>query len=134
MAHILVVDDDGGVCSLLEEALGLGGAHRVTCAGRGLEALWAVENDPPDLAIVDAVLPDVPGLRVARRAMERGVPVLLISGHPATCAQLERLGCPCLTKPFRVRDLLARVAALLVDARWHSAHVLAALDRVGEGV
>jgi DNA-binding response OmpR family regulator len=66
--------------------------------------------------------------------MARGITVLMVSGHPERCAALEAAGMPCLTKPFRLAALEARIAALLIDGTAHGRAMAAALDRVGEGV
>jgi DNA-binding response OmpR family regulator len=131
MRHILVVDDEPALCRLLTDALSPG--FRVSCAGTAAEALRLLPEGIA-LAIVDVVLPDASGLAVARAAMARGITVLMVSGHPERCAALEAAGMPCLTKPFRLAALEARIAALLIDGTAHGRAMAAALDRVGEGV
>jgi DNA-binding response OmpR family regulator len=130
--HVLVVDDEEPICALLREALGGEGRYLVTCVARGLDALWHFENDRPDLAIIDVRLPDMSGVRLAKRALERGITVLLITGHGDAQGILRGCACPMLPKPFRVAELLSRVLALTIDDTQHQQHVRAALGGMPE--
>jgi DNA-binding response OmpR family regulator len=132
MQHILVVDDDSGICDLLKHALEGESRYRVTCARRGLDALWYFENDRPGIAIIDVMLPDMSGIRLAKRAIEHGVVPLIITGHHGSVEWLDSLGCPYLAKPFRIADLLARVLGLVVDRDGHDKAARMALGQVPE--
>ncbi len=120
MHHLLVVDDEPAIREivglLLEEKAGC----RVTPAASVDEAMTVLRRDRPDAAIIDAVLPrpsvrQPSGLELASRAVDLGIPVLIISGEPDTQAELTRLGCPFLAKPFHLDQLLAETRALLED-------------------
>jgi DNA-binding response OmpR family regulator len=132
MQHILVVDDDPGICELLRQALGGEGGYRVTCVGRGLDALWHLEHDRPAVAIIDVVLQDMSGVRLAKRALDRGVVPLIITGHHRSGEWLEQLGCPYLAKPFRIADLLQRIEGLTRAGDNHDRAARQALGRVTE--
>jgi DNA-binding response OmpR family regulator len=69
-------------------------------------------HDRPAVAIIDVVLHDMSGVRLAKRALDQGVVPLIITGHHGSGAWLESLGCPFLSKPFRIADLLERVEDL----------------------
>jgi DNA-binding response OmpR family regulator len=131
MQHVLVVEDDGALGDLLKTALEDDGL-RVSCASRGLDALWHLENDRPDLAIIDVRLPDMSGIRVAKRAIDNMVAALLVTGDANLIELLRGYSCPMLPKPFRIADLLARVRALLMNSRAHHQHVRSALDRLDD--
>jgi CheY-like chemotaxis protein len=76
---VLVVDDDVMVRDVVGRYLGRAGYH-VTVAGDGAEALRAVEATPPDLVILDLMLPGLPGLEVCRRLRAASpVPVVMLT-------------------------------------------------------
>lgn len=69
--RLLVVDDDPPTAELLETTLGLAG-YSVATAGGGAEALRAYETRPPDLLVLDVMLPDTDGFTVCRRLFDKG--------------------------------------------------------------
>jgi len=102
MQHVLVVvDDEPAICELMQTALEANGSCRVTPAFSAVEAVAILQRDRPDAAIIDAVLPQVSGLRLAIQALDLGVPVLIATGELATQAKLEAVGCPYLSNPFQ---------------------------------
>src|SRR5262249_14229197 len=105
MRHLLVVDDDAAVADVMRMGLEADGTCRVTMAPGATEALAAIERDRPDAAIIDAVLPRIPGLLLARTVIDLGVPVLIVSGDLALQKGLSEAGCPFLMKPFRLSQL-----------------------------
>jgi DNA-binding response OmpR family regulator len=113
---ILVVDDEERLTSLLEAYLQQEG-FRVVTAGNGLEALEVVRRDPPDLIVLDIMMPEMDGvefLRVLRT--QHSTPVILLTarvGDEDKIIGLELGADDYLTKPFRPRELLARVRAVL---------------------
>src|SRR5215472_14896653 len=66
MRHLLVVDDDAAVANVMRMGLEADGTCRVTIAPGATEALEAIDVDQPHAAIIDAVLPRIPGLVLAR--------------------------------------------------------------------
>ena len=111
---ILVVDDDRSLCDLITDLLA-GEGYAVSCAPDGLEALAAVERDPPDLIVTDVHMPRLDGRGLVARLAERrlGIPVILMSAAPRPP---ERLGAAFVAKPFHLDHLVAAVGRTLAAA------------------
>jgi DNA-binding response OmpR family regulator len=114
---ILLVDDNPNVLSFVRPALERAG-YRVTAARDGLDALYQAETVNPDLIILDIEMPELNGLEVCRQLRERGdqTPVIFLTVRDGV-TDLE-LGFEFgandyVTKPFDVRELLARIKARL---------------------
>ncbi|WP_298459231.1 response regulator transcription factor [uncultured Cellulomonas sp.] len=119
--RVVVADDDGDQRLLVEIAVRRAGHDVVASAVDGTEALAAARTWLPDLLVLDVAMPGMSGLEVcaALRADPRtaGVRVLLVTAAagPAAVRAGSAAGADgYVVKPFRVRDLSARVAALLV--------------------
>jgi CheY-like chemotaxis protein len=82
MPHILVVDDEEDLQELLQYNLSKDG-YRVSCVGTGEEALKFERRQPPDLVVLDLMLPAVDGLEVCRRLKgdpkTRDVPIIMLT-------------------------------------------------------
>ncbi|MGH3870395.1 MAG: response regulator transcription factor [Pseudonocardiaceae bacterium] len=117
---VLVVDDDVLVRDVVRRYLGRAGYH-VTVAGDGEQALHAAEAEPPDLVVLDLMLPGIPGLEVCRRLRAVGpVPVVMLTAlgeEEDRIAGLELGADDYITKPFSPRELVLRVASVLRRAR-----------------
>ena len=116
MNHILVVDDDIHIGNLLQEALE-GEGYRVSRAYSGTEAALAVERERPDLALLDLMLPGLSGEEVLPRLA--GLPVIVVSAKADIDSKIGLLlggAADYVTKPFVLRELLARVAVRLREA------------------
>ena len=116
-AHILVVDDDQRITDMLRRTLAYEG-YSVAVAGSGDEGLARTLERPPDLIVLDVMLPGVDGLEVARRLRTAGdnVPILLLTARDAVSDRVEGFDAGAddyLVKPFAPEELLARVKALL---------------------
>jgi len=114
---ILVVDDNPNVLSFVQPALEREG-YRVTTAGDGAEALYQAETFAPDLIVLDIEMPEPNGLEVCRQLRERGdqTPVIFLTVRDSiTDLELgfEFGANDYVTKPFDVRELLARIKARL---------------------
>src|SRR5690348_15871884 len=114
-AHILVVDDDSRITELLRRTLAYDGFSVVTAA-TGDDALTRALERPPDLIVLDLMLPGVDGLEVARRLRLAGdnVPILMLTARDAVADRVSRLVAGAddsLMKPFSPEELLARVNA-----------------------
>jgi len=116
-AHILIVDDDNRVTSALRRTLAYEG-YQISVAANGEAALFIVRSRPPDLVILDLMLPGIDGLEVCRRLRSAGdgIAVLMLTARDAVAdrvAGLETGADDYLVKPFASEELLARVKALL---------------------
>lgn len=116
MARILVVEDERDLNELVGRHLRQEG-HDVIQAYDGLDALVAVAAEKPHLVILDWMLPGLDGITVCRKIRENYlVPVLMLTarGEEADVILGLEVGADdYLSKPFRMGELLARVAALL---------------------
>jgi DNA-binding response OmpR family regulator len=114
---ILVVDDEPTLRETLAENLEIEG-FRVVTAADGREALDRFhESSPPDLVILDLMLPELSGIEVCRVIRrESDVPILMLTARDSELDKvvgLELGADDYVTKPFGLRELLARVRALI---------------------
>lgn len=113
---VLVVDDEPGIVELAGAYLRAGG-FEVRTASTGAGALTAVAADPPDLVVLDLMLPDVDGERVCSTIRSRSsLPVIMLTARSSEDERLRGLDAGAddyLVKPFSPRELVARVAAIL---------------------
>ncbi|KRA28114.1 two-component system response regulator [Nocardioides sp. Root614] len=133
MSRVLVVEDDPVINQAVTDRLVAEG-YDVVRAWDGPGAVAAYAEHSPDVVVLDVMLPGYDGLEVCRRIQaDRPVPVLMVTARVDEADVLVGLGVGAddyLTKPFRMRELVARVAALL--RRVQRAADLAA-DRAGRG-
>ena len=113
---ILVVDDQSNVRTLLREYLTEEG-FRVVTAGDGREALYVARHEKPDLVLIDILMPEMNGYEFIRRfRMEKDTPVILLTARLEETDKvlgLELGADDYVTKPFGMRELLARIHAVL---------------------
>ena len=113
---ILVVDDKSNIRTLLRDYLSEEG-FRVVTAENGRDALYVARHEKPDLILLDIMMPEMGGyefLRAYRK--ERNTPVILLTAKPEESDKvlgLELGADDYVTKPFGMRELLARVRAVL---------------------
>ena len=113
---ILVVEDDPASATLLQATLeGLG--HQVMLAGNGLQALEIASQRRPDLVILDWSLPGLDGIEVCRRLRAQSdIPIIMVTAAATETDKVVGLTTGAddyVTKPFSVRELTARVQAML---------------------
>jgi two-component system alkaline phosphatase synthesis response regulator PhoP len=113
---ILVVDDEPTLRETLAEALEVDG-YRVITAADGREALERFREHRPDLVVLDLMLPELSGIEVCRiLRRESGVPILMLTAKSSEIDKvlgLELGADDYVTKPFSLRELTARIRALL---------------------
>ena len=117
MARVLVVDDEPAVRRALERALRLD-SYEVALAADGEEALDALATSPADAVILDVAMPRLDGLEVCRRMRQAGdqTPILMLTARDAIEDRVKGLDVGAddyLVKPFALRELQARLRALL---------------------
>ena len=115
-SHILIVEDEAKVRLLLRRCFE-GEGYRVSEAGSGAEAVKLLATGSFDLVTLDLNLPDGDGLTVGREIRARSeVPIIMVTGKGDTIDRvvgLELGADDYITKPFHVREVLARVRAVL---------------------
>ena len=125
MGRVLVVEDEADLSELIAYHLKQQGHHITQCA-TGQSALEAIENDVPDLVVLDIMLPDISGVEVCRRLRKsdrtENIPVLFVT---AKGEEVDRVvgfevgADDYVTKPFSPRELTLRVEAILRRAHAH---------------
>jgi DNA-binding response OmpR family regulator len=118
--RILVVDDDPTVADVVTRYL-LRDGHDVECVADGRVALAKARESPPDLVVLDLMLPGMDGLEVCRRLRETSpVPVVMLTAlgeETDRLVGLETGADDYVTKPFSPRELALRVRSVLRRAR-----------------
>ena len=115
--RVLVVDDEPSIVDAVATSLRYEG-FTVDEAMTGRRALAQAQEDPPDLVILDVMLPDLDGLEVTRRLRADGirVPILFLTARDSLQDKLAGLtvgGDYYVTKPFALAEIIARVHAIL---------------------
>ncbi|HTI34378.1 MAG TPA: response regulator transcription factor [Miltoncostaea sp.] len=114
--RVLIVEDEPNIASFARmylEAAGFGVMH----AARGDEGLRLAESDPPDLVILDLMLPGMDGYEITKRLRRGGsTPIIMLTARDDAVDKvvgLELGADDYITKPFNPRELVARVRAVL---------------------
>jgi len=123
MAKVLVVEDEEALSQLLSYYLGKEGFDVALCAD-GDEALLAVDEESPDIVLLDWMLPHVSGVEICRqiraRTTSRDLPVIMLTARGEEedrIRGLEQGADDYVTKPFSMTELVARVRAVLRRTR-----------------
>ena len=120
-ARVLVVDDEPNILELLTAALRLSG-FEVRTADSGAHAMTLFSAEPPDIVVLDVMLPDTNGFTLARRmrTAHDGVPVLFLTARDAVedrIAGLTAGGDDYVSKPFSLDEVVLRLRAILRRTR-----------------
>jgi DNA-binding response OmpR family regulator len=132
VTRILVVEDDPSIRMGLEDTLTAKG-YQVDVVGRGGEGADKATSGRYDLLVLDVMLPDIDGFEVLRRirngrSASRRLPVIMLSARGAEIDRVRGLELGAddyVTKPFSLRELLARVASVLRRAQGDAAEPVA---------
>jgi two-component system KDP operon response regulator KdpE len=113
---ILIVDDEPPIVRLVKAKLKVDG-YEVLTATRGDEALRILEDEVPDLVVLDVMMPDMDGFETLRRIRQHSqVPVVMLTARGSDADKLKGLQSGAddyVTKPFNPDELEARISAVL---------------------
>jgi two-component system OmpR family response regulator len=114
---VLVVDDEPNIRDLLSASLRFAG-HQVATAANGNEAINKIIDTPPDLVLLDVMLPDISGFGVTKKIRSLGieVPILFLTARDETQDKITGLtigGDDYVTKPFSLDEIMARINAIM---------------------
>ena len=122
-ARVMVIEDEESLCALLEYNLQKEG-YKVSLVTDGEEALYAVQDEKPDLILLDWMLPHVSGIEICRqiraRAEVKDTPVIMLTARGEEDDRIRGLETGAddyLTKPFSMTELMARIRAVLRRSR-----------------
>jgi two-component system NtrC family sensor kinase len=118
---VLIIDDSAELRSVLENVLSFG-SYKVLSASTGQEGFGLVQQEQPDLIMVDLELPDTNGLKVLEKLNEHGltIPTIMMTGYGSegVAARALRLGVrDYLVKPFTTDEVLSSVERALAESR-----------------
>ncbi len=130
MRHVLVVDHQPQLCTLVRHTLERTGKYRVSCAGTGEQALPVLDRDRPNLVVLDILMPGMPGIELAAHATERSIPIIATTDERDIDERLSRLGWSYLAKPFRLERLLDECAATIAETQENLRIVNASIARL----
>jgi DNA-binding response OmpR family regulator len=145
--RVLVVEDENDIAGLIKHTLERSGDASVEVVARGDEALRSITGRPPDLVILDLNLPVLSGdevCRILRQKQEtRQIPIIMLTARTSESDRVAGLDLGAddyVTKPFSLRELAARVRAVLRrrraaadearQARYTGKHLIADFDAV----
>ncbi|GGJ26694.1 response regulator transcription factor [Deinococcus roseus] len=116
MKTILAIEDNAGVRDLLREYLTEQG-YRVICANNGREGLYTARHHPPDLILLDVMMPEMDGLEFLKAYRKTSnTPIIFLTARVMELDKvlgLELGADDYITKPFSMAELLARIRAVL---------------------
>ncbi len=119
-ARILVIEDDEEILKFIRRGLAYEG-YQVDTAADGPAGLASARNNPPDLVVLDLMLPGIDGLEVCRRLRAGGnTPIIILTAKDTMNDRVLGLDMGAddyMTKPFSMRELMARVKAMLRRVR-----------------
>lgn len=125
-ANILIIEDEAAIREMVSDALERAG-FRVSEAGDTREARRRVVDEPPDLILLDWMLPGVSGIEFARslrdEKLTRDIPVIMLTARGEEADRIKGFAAGVddyVSKPFSLRELVARVKAVLRRSSPHS--------------
>ena len=119
-SKVLIVEDEPDIAGLMKHALERGGGLEVEMVSTGAAALKSVMEEPPSLVLLDLNLPFIDGLEVCRllrgRSSSAAIPIIMVTARTGEADRVNGLELGAddyVTKPFSLRELVARVRAVL---------------------
>ena len=119
MKKILIVDDEPHILKMLESRLKSMG-YEVSCASDGNEAIAKVKKDPPDLIIMDVIMPSLNGFEACNRLKNdtdyKHIPIILLTAKATESDRFwgtESGADAYVTKPYHAEELLEKVKILI---------------------
>ena len=128
MKHILIIDDDIHIGNTIEETL-IKEGYQVSRAYSGTEALYVLSASRPDLILLDLMLPGLSGEEVLPQI--KGIPVIVVSAKIDVDDKVDLLlggAADYITKPFEMKELLARITVALRSAQASGSAILSFAD------
>ena len=120
--RVLIVDDDEDVRNITELAASRLGKWETTLAANGVEALEKARSDPPDVILLDVMMPELDGpatlVRLREDPATAGVPVIFLTAKAqrGEVESYKALGaCGVIVKPFEIRNFVAQVRQIVED-------------------
>ena len=112
--HILIVDDEPGIVKFLKLKLEIAG-FKVITSNSGQEALKLIENDMPDIMLLDIFMPGMDGFEVLRELRKHSnLPVIVLSARSSIAEQALSLGAnDFIAQPFNQEEVIKRIKAVL---------------------
>ena len=139
MKKILVVDDDKILRTVLQHTLEQEG-YQVTIVNSGADAIQSFENDTPDIVISDVSMPEMDGFEFCRllRSLPSGqlIPFIFLSARDDLEDKIQghSIGADdYLTKPFEIKELLAKIEALIEKSRRIHAEIVHIIGQLTSG-
>lgn len=133
--HVMVIDDDQEMLRMLKRALELEG-YDATMSTDGHSALTLLEDHKPDLVILDIMMPGLDGFQVLKLIRQRSnVPVIMLTARCEVTSLQKALVLGAddyVRKPFRIRELLARIKAKLRRAEPGTTAIIYVRNTAGE--
>ena len=122
--RIYVIEDDENIQEIIKLSLESSG-YSITLFNNAIDAIVAIHEDTPDLAIFDVMLPELDGISAIKqiRKTNTTLPILILSAKDREIDKVRGLDSGCddyMTKPFGVLELAARVRSLLRRSQHHS--------------
>jgi DNA-binding NtrC family response regulator len=130
MRHVLVVDHQPQLRTLVQHTLERTGEYRVSCADTGEQALPVLDRDRPNLVVLDIMMPGMPGIELAAHATQRGIPIIVTTDERDIDERLSRLGWSYLAKPFRLELLLDECRETIAQTQENLRIVRVSLERL----
>ncbi len=117
--HILVIEDDPAVRTLLDKSLQAKG-YRVTLATDGLDGLTVLERMRPDLILVDLMMPRLDGMTFVKAIKGHGdtqpIPIIILTAKNDARSMIDGINVGArfyVTKPFQIADLISKIEKAL---------------------